>query len=122
MRACGRCRTSGAEACSPARGPPRRGPGLSGCQRLDDTGCDELAQCGLRNADMASLAVLAQTDESDTPLGDEPPRKALGRAKQLGGLGHGEEPVVLRQRRPPPPGASHRVDLREVGPADRAEW
>src|SRR5215475_7527918 len=101
--------------------PPRGRPGIGGRQRLDDTGRNELAQRGLGNADVASLAVLAQTDESDTPLGDEPPRKALGRAKQLGGLGHGEEPVVLRQLSPPPPVASHRADLRAADPADRAE-
>src|SRR5215475_14739157 len=120
MRACGCCRTSGAGACWPSRSPPGRRPDVSDSQRLDDTGRDELAQCGLGNADVAALAALAQTDEADTPLGDEPPRKALRRAKQLGGLGHGEEPVVLMQSRPPPPVASHRADLRAADPADRA--
>ena len=36
---------------------------------------------------MASLAGFAQANEADTPLGDEAPGKALGGAKQFGGLG-----------------------------------
>src|SRR6266702_8887609 len=89
--ACGRCRIAGVLVCWASGSPPwvRRRCG----HLLDEPGGDELAQRGLGNADMASLAALAEADEADTPLGDEPPGKSLGCAEQLGGLSDGEEPV-----------------------------
>jgi len=88
-------------------------------QRLDQPGGDELAERGLGYADVASLAVLAQADEADTPIGDEAPWKSLGRAKQFGSLDDGEQPVGLRQRHPPPATAEDQGDGLAAGPAGR---
>src|SRR5262249_30285551 len=113
--ACGRCRSAGVLAYWASGGPPW----VRCSQRLDQPGGDELAERGLGYADVASLAVLAQADEADTPLGHEAPGNALGGAKQLGGLGNGEQPIILRQRRPLPSRLSRRADLRAAGLASR---
>ena len=56
--------------------------------RFDGPGRDELAQCGLGDAN-----VTADPDETDTPLRDQPPREALTRGEQLGGLSDSEQSV-----------------------------
>jgi len=88
-------------------------------QGLDQPGGDEFAERGLGYANVASLAGLAQADEADTPLGDEAPGKALRGAKQFGGLGNGEQPIIIRQRHPLPSGLGRRADLRVAGLASR---
>jgi hypothetical protein len=47
---------------------------------------------------VSALARLAQADEADTALGDEPSRESLRGAEQFGGLSHGEQAVGLGWR------------------------
>jgi hypothetical protein len=56
-----------------------------GGDRLDETGLDELAECGFGDADVS-----ADPDEADTPLLDQPTREAFGSAEHVGRLGDGQ--------------------------------
>jgi len=60
-------------------------PGRDG---LDSASRDELAQRGLRDADVA-----ADANEPDTPFRDEPPGEAIARGQQVSGLSDGEQTV-----------------------------
>ena len=85
---CGCCRTFCAGVCSPSRSLPGSGPNVSYRHRLDDTGCDELPQCGLGDTDET-----ANPHKANPPLGNKPPGESLAGAEQLRCLGDSEQPV-----------------------------